>query len=122
MTSVKQSPAPVNPAPEAPAKKQRKKPARFVCVVRPVLDDLPAIVRIQVGKKADLYAVYPIVCQIGGSGYTVEKLDPASQEPVEVYHVRIDGATRACDCKGHARHQHCKHADGLAKLIELKRI
>jgi hypothetical protein len=55
-----------------------------------------------------------------GRGFLVEKIDTAAQ--TAAYHVNLDGDKRTCECKGHLRHGHCKHADGLAALIAAGRL
>jgi hypothetical protein len=106
---------------QEPVKPKRKRPERKLRLLVPAEVDQPALLRLTVGKKADVYRVFPIACDIGGRGFTVEKLD-GLMEVETVYHVRIDSETRVCDCKGHLQHHHCKHADGIAKLVELKLI
>ena len=39
-----------------------------------------------------------------------------------VYHTEVTTCTRSCDCKGHLRHGHCKHADAIAALMEAGRL
>ena len=55
-----------------------------------------------------------------GRGFQVEKIGFGCDD--SVYHVHIDGEKRSCECEGFLRWNHCKHADGLAKLIEMGRL
>lgn len=61
-------------------------------------------------------------CDIGGRGFTLEKLAPDTCRTLETYHTRIDGAACSCDCRGFLRHQLCKHADALAALVGAERL
>jgi hypothetical protein len=105
----------MNATTSAPARqrRQRVKPQRFVRLcVRPE-GASPGVVRITVGKEHADYFLTLIPADFG-RGFTVEKvgLDAAGK-----YAVNIDREKKTCDCKGHLRHGHCKHADGLAALI-----
>src|SRR5262245_30300106 len=106
----------------APARKTRtRKP-----VARSIwLDPVPADpdcrhVRITVGKTAVDYWLEPAPADFG-TAYKLSKFAAGGGDPEESeYHVHFDpDGTRSCPCKGHQRHGHCKHADGLAKLREL---
>ncbi len=106
----------MNATATAPARqrKPRPKPQRFVrLLVSPALDGT-GVVRLTVAKKAADYFLTLIPADFG-RGFKVEKVGIDATEPP--YHVNIDGQRRSCDCKGHARHGHCKHADGIAALI-----
>ena len=106
----------MNATATAPARqrKPRTKPARSIRLeVRPEGDGL-GIVRITVGKEHADYFLTLIPADFG-RGFKVEKIGLHENEPP--YHVNIDADRRTCDCKGHLKHGHCKHADGLAALI-----
>jgi hypothetical protein len=47
--------------------------------------------------------------------FLVQKIVPDGLEPP--YLVSLAGEERSCDCQGHRRYGHCKHADALATLI-----
>jgi hypothetical protein len=38
------------------------------------------------------------------------------------YTVNVSEDKRSCECKGHLKWGHCKHADGLAALIAAGRL
>ena len=99
-------------------RKPRTKPARHIGVaVRPSEVNPFFVVRIVEGKKTDHYAVTPIPSD-WGTAYTVAKLG-TEQEP---YHVNLAGADSTCDCKGHQRHGHCRHVEGLTALTNAGRL
>jgi hypothetical protein len=74
-------------------------------------------VRITCGRLTTDYTVVELPCEIGGRGFEVSNMSS-----MEIYHTRIHGRDRSCDCLGHYRHGHCKHADGLARLITLGKL
>jgi hypothetical protein len=74
-------------------------------------------VRITCGRLTTDYTVVELPCEIGGRGFEVSNLSN-----MEIYHVNLNGTDRSCECLGHYRHGHCKHAGGLARLIGLGRI
>lgn len=82
-----------------------------------------AAVSITVGKQTDLYLLHMIPCEFGNGaiGFEVEKRD-ADFATVETYHVCLNGPESNCDCKGHSRHGHFKHREGVAKLLELGKL
>jgi hypothetical protein len=92
-------------------RKPRPKPARTVRLVLPPTPTMPGIVQITVGGKATDYFLSPIPADFG-TAFRLEKVGDG-----EAYNVNLDGDKRSCECKGHQRHGHCKHADGLAALI-----
>jgi hypothetical protein len=64
------------------------------------------------GKEVHYYLMTAVTTD-SGRRFTVEKVG----EPQGRYAVHIDGDKKACDCKGHTHHGHCKHATGIAALI-----
>src|SRR5437588_6078583 len=97
-------------------RKPRPKPERRVRLcVRPQ-GDAPGVVRIRVGTEQADYFLTLLAVDFG-RGFKVEKIGHA-----DAYHVNIDGDRKTCDCKGHTRHSHCKHSDGLAALIAAGRL
>jgi hypothetical protein len=106
----------MNATATAPARqrKPRTKPARSIRLcVRPE-DNGIGVVRITVGKEHADYFLTLIPADFG-RGFKVEKIGFDCRE--SAYAVNIDGDKKTCECKGHARHGHCKHADGIAALI-----
>jgi hypothetical protein len=103
----------MNATTSAPARqrKPRPKPARSIRLCVQPHEQGPAVVRIAVGPKSNDYLLTPVACDYG-KGFRLEKIGAE-----ESYHVNIDGDKKTCECKGHARHGHCKHVDGLAALI-----
>jgi hypothetical protein len=105
----------MNATQTAPARQRRPrvKPARFVQLcIRPE-GKAPGVVRLTVGAQGADYFLTTIPADFG-RGFMLEKvgIDAAGK-----YAVNIDGDGRTCECKGHLRHGHCKHSDGLAALI-----
>jgi hypothetical protein len=94
-------------------RKPRPKPERRIrlCVKPEGLSS--GLIRIWVGKEEADYLLTEVSADFG-RGFRVEK---AGTDTEATYHVNIDGGKGACDCKGHSRHGHCKHGDGLAALI-----
>jgi hypothetical protein len=106
--------------PQAPARqrKPRAKPARSINVaVRPSDVNPFFVVRIVEGKKTDFYSVRPIPSD-WGTAYQMAKL-PEDSEP---YQVCLAGADSICTCKGHLRHGHCRHVEGLTALVKADRL
>ena len=68
------------------------------------------------------YSFAEVPCDIGGRGFVVEKVDPATGRTLETYHTRIDGEHLSCDCRGFLRHQLCKHTDALIALVAAERL
>jgi hypothetical protein len=119
MATVSKSARPVNP----PAKKRTcKPPARFLRLLVPPSAEVPGVLRLTVDKEVSIYRITEIECETGGRGFRLEKLDEATQEPVETYHVRVHGETRSCECKGFCRWNKCKHGDAVLKLVTLDSI
>jgi len=104
--------------PRTRQRKPRTKPARRIGVaVRPSEVNPFFVIRITEGKKTDLYSVRPIPSD-WGTAYTMAKL-PEENDP---YHVNLAGADSTCDCKGHTRHGHCRHVEGLTALTNSGRM
>jgi len=107
-----------NVATAAPrVRKPRAKPERRIRLCVPLNDEgRNAVVRIAVDKDIGDYYLDRIPSD-SGTAFQVEEIGGD-----EVYHVNIDGHKRTCECKGYLRHGHCKHGDGLAKLLELGKV
>jgi hypothetical protein len=99
-------------------RKPRPRPERRIRLcVRP--EGLSSgLVRISVGKDEADYLLTELAADFG-RGFRVEK---AGADTEATYHVNIEGGNKTCECKGHSRHGHCKHADGLAALIAAGRL
>jgi hypothetical protein len=96
---------------------KRRQVARTIRVVLPPSAESPfTVVNITVNGKGTYYAVTGIPAD-QGTGFRVAKMDTATTEE-EVYYVNLSPDARTCDCKGHVRWGHCKHADGLAALLQ----
>ncbi len=74
------------------------------------------MVRITVGKEQADYFLTPIPADFGRA-FRVEKIGQDGR-----YHVNLDGNNNTCDCPGHEKLGHCKHADGLAALVAAGRL
>jgi hypothetical protein len=111
----------MNATATAPARqrKPRPKPARFVRLCVKPDSQAAGVVRIRVGKDEADYFVTELAADFG-RGFKVEKIG-IDAEPT-AYHVNLDGDKKTCECKGHLRHGHCKHADGLAALVKAGKL
>jgi hypothetical protein len=93
--------------------RQRRKPERFCNVTR--AQEGTRTLTLRVGNQTDTYDLLEVRADYG-HGFELTKADGT------VYHINLDGLTRFCDCKGHSRHGHCKHADSLAALEAASRL
>jgi hypothetical protein len=66
-----------------------------------------------VGKASTDYFLSRIPSDFG-TAFCLEKVGDAEGA---AYHICLSADRNLCDCQGHARWQHCKHADGLAALV-----
>jgi hypothetical protein len=108
------------PAP-ARQRKPRSKPARFIRLVVPPRGG-NGVVRITVGMVSTDYTLREFRSDVGGRAFELVKI--GLEADGACYHVRLTGNGRqdSCDCKGFARHAHCKHRDSLAALVAAKRL
>jgi hypothetical protein len=106
---------------QAPARqrKPRPRPARFISLRVKPADGSTGVVRIRVGTESADYFLTEIPSDFG-RGFRVEKIGLECQEGA--YHVNLDGGNKTCECKGHLKWGHCKHADGLAALVAAGRL
>jgi hypothetical protein len=97
--------------------RQRVKPVRTIRLVLPLnAEGKNGVVRIAVGKDAADYLLDRLPSDFG-TAFRVQK----AGEHV-FYNVCLTADGNLCDCKGHARWQRCKHADGLAALVKAGRL
>lgn len=91
----------------------RKPIARAIGVLEPPQADQPGLLKIVMGKEAAVYWYREIPADFGGRAFELRKF-----QAEEAYHVLLpgNGCHGSCECKGHIRHGHCKHAEGLAAL------
>src|SRR5262245_1984723 len=97
-------------------RKPRPKPARSIRLCVKPHEQGPGVVRITVGGKEADYFLTELAADFG-RGFLLEKIGAE-----ESYHVNVEDDRKTCECKGHLRHSHCKHADGLAALIAAGRL
>jgi hypothetical protein len=93
-------------------RKASKPVQRFARVLERPTADTPGLLRLTVAGKPQVYWLQEIRCDIGGRGYELRKFGDRASDP---YHVRT-GRQPSCDCKGHLRWHHCKHAESLTAL------
>jgi hypothetical protein len=104
-------------APSTPRQRKRRvKPARFICLRLKPHGLNSGVVEITVGKEKTEYLLAELAADYG-RGFELEKIGSD-----EAYQVNIDTDKRRCNCKGHERWGHCKHADGWAALIAAGRL
>jgi hypothetical protein len=107
------------PVKQARVRKPRPKPARHVGIsVRPSEVNPFFVLRIAEGKQLDYYTAKPIPSD-WGTAFEMTKLGSGQEVP---YHVCLAGADSVCDCKGHLRHGHCRHVEGLNALKNAGRL
>jgi hypothetical protein len=106
-------------------RRPRVKAARSVRLLRPAADGVGHCLLITVGGVHHAYEAHPVPSDFGTAFRLLKwesvPLDPGVWE-LQVtarYNVCLDPEGDRCDCLGHARHGHCKHASGLRKLREL---
>ena len=98
-------------------RKPRAKPARSIRLAVPLnAEGKNGLASITVGKKTDEYFLTRIAAD-WGTAFQLEKLGAD-----EVYHVNLNGAADTCDRKGHLRHGHCKHSEGLRALARAGKL
>jgi hypothetical protein len=97
----------------------RTRPVRTIRLWLKPFEGNPGLVTIAVGKQQADYFITELPAD-GGRGILVEKIGLDGQEGH--YHVHLDGDKKACECKGHLRHGHCKHAHGLTALLAAGRL
>jgi hypothetical protein len=96
------------------------KPVRTVRVaVGPSEDNPYSIIVIRQGNTWDDYAVKRLPSDFGAA-YSVEKTFNGDGT---VYHVHLsDDGAMSCECKGHLRWGHCKHAEALLALRQAGKL
>ncbi len=109
--------------PSAPVKSSYK--ARSVkLLVPPAANGMPGMLTISVtkGKKTETvgYHVSRMASDFGDC-FRLRKVIPTANEP-NVYDVCLSDEGHTCECLGHLRHGHCKHADALAALRDRRLI
>ncbi len=91
--------------------RQRKPQVRSLKLLAPPMESgCNAVLRITAGKLVQTYFVDRIPSD-WGEAFSLTKTDSG-----EVYHVHLTAEGHTCDCLGHSRWGHCKHADGIALL------
>jgi hypothetical protein len=105
--------APTRPRPPRP------KPELFVELLVTPDGQTDGVISITRGRDTADYLLAPLP-----SGpvryFLVQKIGRDGMEPP--YFVSLAGDERSCDCQGHRRYGHCKHADALATLIAAGRL
>ncbi len=99
-------------------RKPRQAKPRTIALPLAPFEGNPGVVRIAVGKETTDYLVQPIPADFG-KGFTLAKI---GSDEGEVYQVNVNGRQSSCTCKGHLAHNHCKHVDGLAVLVQLGKL
>jgi hypothetical protein len=97
------------------ARKPRSKPARGLRLGKPVHGVYPLL--LTVGKKRFGYYVFPLASDFGRAFKLVKFSCDVEADGATEYDICLDGHRTHCDCKGHQRHGHCKHAESLAVLV-----
>jgi hypothetical protein len=100
-------------------RKPRLKPARYISLRVKPADGSTGVVRIRVGTEQADYFLAEFAADFGRA-FLVEKIGLEVKDGP--YHVNIDGDKRLCTCKGFAKYNYCRHADGLAALVAAGRL
>ncbi len=102
---------------QAPVRKPRPKPVRSIrlCIAPSPINT--GVVRIYVGHAFQEYLRNEVEGCAFGRGFLLSKIGHEEQ-----YHVNVDHNRRTCECLGYITHSHCKHADGLAALVNAGRL
>ena len=98
-----------------------RKPRKVVRTIKLAVApfDGVGVVTIRAGKVVADYQLTTIAADYG-RGFQLDKLG-GDADP-ETYHVNLSSDGNVCDCKGHCRWGHCKHADGLAALVKAGKL
>jgi hypothetical protein len=99
--------------------RRRKPVARLIGILEPPTADMPGLLKIIQGKEAAIYWYREIPADFGGRAFELRKF-----QAEEAYHVLLpgNGCHGSCECKGHLRHGHCKHSEGLQALEQAGRL
>ena len=97
-------------------KQQVKKPARTLKLTVDAETGL-RFLTIRVGKQIDLYWLSDVPTPLDGRVFKLDKFGSADS-----YHVVLTRGEQSCDCMGHLRWGHCKHASAALKLCELGKV
>jgi hypothetical protein len=105
-----------SPSPKQ-ARKPRQKPQRFASIRRECDTGTESLVIRQVnpsGKEtADVYSIVEI-----GTDEATARAFSLTKPDGTVYSCEVSKGFNTCDCKGHSRHNHCKHVESLSALLE----
>jgi hypothetical protein len=93
-------------------RRSRVKPARSIRLLSAPAAGRPGLLRITVGGEVFTYRIAVIPADFG-AGFELTKLLPGGRDG-ESYAVNLAGS---CERKGFLSHGHCKHLDGLRKLV-----
>lgn len=80
---------------------------------------LRGLVQLTRGRSTGLYAVGELACDRPGRWFTLAKVEGGSDGEASGYTVGLTygGAAGQCECRGHLRHGHCRHVEGLGRLL-----
>jgi hypothetical protein len=95
-----------------------RKVVRTIRLVTPPTSAMPGVVTIAVNKDRSDYFLTALPSDYGRA-FRVEKMGTYPEEGYDV-HLSLDGDS--CECKGFLRWGHCKHADGLAALVNAGKL
>jgi hypothetical protein len=96
-----------------------RKSARSIRIVIQPEGDSPGVLRITAGGVTKDYFITRIPSDFG-DGYRLVKVGLMERDGSYDVNLSDDGQT--CECLGFLRHDHCKHADGIAVLIAAGRL
>lgn len=97
----------------------KAKPLRIVTLLSWHVEPQIGVVRVDEGKKTDLYRVERAACEFGDAFRMGKvKVEGVSYTVETTYDVNIDGHKSTCDCMGFSQYGHCRHVDSLQKLLK----
>jgi hypothetical protein len=117
------------------AKKERKKPPRFLSLLVKPDGQTPGVLRIIEGEKDPEVSLYRLTVLPAGDAaegppsFNLQKFSDADPTgTLEDYDVQVpdaDGKGGSCECRGHLRWGHktrCRHIAACLKLLELRKL
>jgi hypothetical protein len=104
--------------------RQRRPKVRTVNLLLPIGPlNVNGVLRLTEDGKETLFFVDRIASEIGGAGFRLTKFEQYQRgEEDAAYNVLLDGERSTCECKGHVRHGHCRHVDGLKALQTARKL
>lgn len=104
----------------AQPKSCRRPPTRYAAVLRQPDAHSAGLLRITVDGTATLYDLLLLSVDWDSASLAVRLVNRSNHEVYDVL-VQPDSAPE-CDCRGHQRWHHCKHADAVSALLKAGKL